>query len=157
MPKQNNNLYPANGPCFSASSPKDNPLLVTARQSWTFRSRGPWLPSRLCCPAGSRLTMTSSETLDSSCRLICFVLASLCLTVSYRLESRGSPIYSACLFHRAISSTPALDRLLSVVASPTVLAFAIFVEAQQAHPTHVGSHVGRVTRLHLSSLIATAR
>ena len=32
----------------------------------TLPSRGPWLASRLYCPAGSMLTMTSSETLDSS-------------------------------------------------------------------------------------------
>ncbi len=75
---------------------------------WTIQSRGPWLPSRLCCPAGSMLTMTSSETLCPSCRLIFFVLAGLCPTVSYGLGLRGSPIYSVCLFHRAITGTPAL-------------------------------------------------
>jgi len=32
----------------------------------TLPSRGPWLASGLYCPAGSSLTMTSSETLDSS-------------------------------------------------------------------------------------------
>ncbi len=32
----------------------------------TLPSRGPWLASRLYCPAGSSLTMTSSETLDAS-------------------------------------------------------------------------------------------
>ena len=32
----------------------------------TLPSRGPWLASGLCCPAGSSLTMTSSETLGSS-------------------------------------------------------------------------------------------
>ncbi len=73
----------------------------------SLQSRGPWLASRLCCPAGSRLTTTSSETLIPSRRLIFFVLTGLRLTVSYGLETRGSPIYSACLFHRATSGTPA--------------------------------------------------
>ena len=108
MLKQHENLYVANGPCFRISSLKGNPLLVAMFRSWSFQSRGPWLPSRLCCPAGSRLTMTSSETLGPSCRLIFFVLAGLCPTVLYGLGLRGSPIYSACLFHRATSGTPAL-------------------------------------------------
>ena len=157
MLKQHENLYVANGPCFRINSLKGTPLLVAMFLSWSFQSRGPWLLNRLCCPVGSMLTMTSSETLDSSFRLIFFVLAGLCPTVSYGLKSRGSPIYSACLFHRAISGTPALRSVAVAVTSPIVLAFAISAEAQQAHPTHVGSHVGRVTRLHLSSLVATAR
>ena len=35
----------------------------------TDRSRGPWLASGLCCPAGSSLTMASSEALVLSRRL----------------------------------------------------------------------------------------
>jgi hypothetical protein len=35
-------------------------------------SRGPWLASRLYCPAGSTLTMASSEPLVRSRRLLCF-------------------------------------------------------------------------------------
>ncbi len=77
-----------------------NPLVHSAVQQ-------NWLASRLCCPARSMLTTTSSETLIPSRRLICFVLTGLGLTVSYRLKTRGSPIYSACLFHRATSGTPA--------------------------------------------------
>jgi hypothetical protein len=38
----------------------------------TLPSRGPWLASGLYCPAGSSLTMTSSETLDSSGSTYCF-------------------------------------------------------------------------------------
>ncbi len=75
---------------------------------WSIQSRGPWLLNRLCCPVKSMLTMTSSETLSPFCRLIFFVLADLFPTVAYGLGPRGSPIYSACLFHRAISGTPAL-------------------------------------------------
>jgi hypothetical protein len=45
------------GTCVQAAlSPSDR----------TLPSRGPWLASRFCCPAGSSLTMTSSETLGSS-------------------------------------------------------------------------------------------
>jgi hypothetical protein len=36
----------------------------------TLPSRGPWLARRSCCPAGLRLTMTSSETLVPSRRLM---------------------------------------------------------------------------------------
>ena len=38
--------------------------------SWTHQPRGPWLASGLCCPAGSSLTMASSEPLGLSCRLM---------------------------------------------------------------------------------------
>lgn len=43
----------------------------------TLSSRGPWLACRLCCPAGSSLTMASSETLAATERLICFVRPAL--------------------------------------------------------------------------------
>lgn len=100
------NLYAANDPCFGVNSPMGNPFPVPTPHSWTFQSRGPWLAGRLCCPARSMLTTTSSETLIPSRRLIFFVLTGLGLTVSYRLETRGSPIYSTYLFHRATSGTP---------------------------------------------------
>ena len=100
-------LYAANDPCFGVNSPMGKPFPVTTPHSWTLQSRGPWLAGRLCCPARSTLTTTSSETLIPSRRLIFFVLTGLGLTVSYRLKTRGSPIYSACLFHRATSGTPA--------------------------------------------------
>ena len=100
-------LYAANGPCFGVNGPMGNPFPVATPHSWPLQSRGPWLAGRLCCPARSMLTTTSSETLIPFHRLIFFVLMALCLTVSYRLEMRGSPIYSTCLFHRATSGTPA--------------------------------------------------
>ena len=56
----------------------------------TLPSRGPWLASGFCCPARSTLTMTSSETLDPSRRLM--------FSPSGVPRSRGSPIYSACPF-----------------------------------------------------------
>jgi hypothetical protein len=108
MHTRHDNLYVANDPGFGACSLVGNPFPVAAPHSWILQSRGPWLPGRLCCPARSRLTMTSSDPLDSFRRLICFVQAALCPTVSFRLVSRGSPIYSARLFHRATSGTPVL-------------------------------------------------
>jgi len=70
--------------------------------SWTIRSRGPWLASGLCCPAGSSLTMASSEPLGLSRRFMNYS-AGLCL----RPRPRGSPIYSTCPSPRAASRTPA--------------------------------------------------
>jgi hypothetical protein len=57
-------------------------------------SSGPWLPSRLCCPASSALTMATCAPLSATCRLVDY---------SARLRAnppsrRGSPIYSASPF-----------------------------------------------------------
>ena len=57
-------------------------------------SSGPWLPSRLCCPAGSSLTMTTSAPLSATGRLMDY---------SARLRDqpasrRGSPICSVSPF-----------------------------------------------------------
>ena len=57
-------------------------------------SSGPWLPGRLCCPAGSSLTMATSAPLSAARRLMDY---------SVRLRDRpanrrGSPIYSASPF-----------------------------------------------------------
>ncbi len=51
-------------------------------------------------------TTTSSETLWTFRRLICFVQADLCPTALSGLDQRGSPICSACLFFRAAVRTP---------------------------------------------------
>ena len=98
------NLYVAKGHASGSVAQGNSANLLPS----SIQSRGPWLLNRLCCPVESLLTMTSSETLVSSCRLIFFVLAGLCLAVSFRLATRGSPIYSAYLFHRATSGAPAL-------------------------------------------------
>jgi len=63
----------------------------------TFQSRGPWLANQFYCPAGSSLTMASSAPLDPSRRFMDYA-AGLRPTVCFGLGSRGSPIYSACLF-----------------------------------------------------------
>ena len=68
-------------------------------------SRGPWLPSRLYCPAGSSLTMATSAPRTATCRFMDY---------SVRLRDqparrRGSPIYSANPFtpcHRPYSGGP---------------------------------------------------
>jgi len=54
-------------------------------------SSGPWLPHRLCCPAGSSLTMATSAPLSAIRRLMDY-------SVGRRFQPasrRGSPIYSA--------------------------------------------------------------
>jgi hypothetical protein len=65
-----------------------------------IQSRGPWLPCGLCCPAGSLLTMASSEPLPCS-RSAYFLRLPAISTGS------GSPLLSAPLSNRAISRTPA--------------------------------------------------
>jgi hypothetical protein len=57
-------------------------------------SSGPWLPSRLYCPAGSSLTMTTSAPLPATRRLMDYS-AKLRVQPANR---RGSPIYSASPF-----------------------------------------------------------
>ena len=57
-------------------------------------SSGPWLPSRLCCPAGSSLTMATSAPLSAIQRLMHY-------SVRLRVppaSPRGSPISSATPF-----------------------------------------------------------
>ena len=118
--------------------------------------RGPWLANGLCCPIGSTLTMTSSETLRSSHRLICFVLVGLCPMALSGLDQRGSPICSTCLFFRAIVRTPAgrataNDRFF---VAPTGL--RRFVSGSAPTRPFRRFLKGRVTRLQ-RSLNATAR
>jgi hypothetical protein len=57
-------------------------------------SSGPWLLSRLCCPAGSSLTMATSAPLSATRRLMDYS-AGLRVQPASR---RGSPIYSASPF-----------------------------------------------------------
>ena len=84
-------------------SPSYSPVWTFQRRFLvaTIPSRGPWLSCGLCCPAGSSLTMTSSDPLSSSCLLIFFVRQALFMNM------RGSPLYCMHLGHRAISRTPA--------------------------------------------------
>ncbi len=70
-----------------------------------FLSRGPWLGSGLCCPAASRLTMASSESLPASRHLMSSA-AGLCGSGATTRAARASPLLSAYLCHRAAFRTP---------------------------------------------------
>ena len=54
-------------------------------------SSGPWLPNRLCCPAGSSLTMATSAPLSATQRIMHYSAGMRDQPAS----RRGSPIYSA--------------------------------------------------------------
>src|SRR5208337_3327397 len=109
----------------------------------TLPSRGPWLASGFCCPIGSTLTMTSSETLGSS-------------RPTYDFADRFPNLL--CL---SVSSVPPsvprqTGRLHLAVPSSSALAFPISVLGRHPHPHAFRFQRGRVTRLQ-SSLYATAR
>jgi hypothetical protein len=80
-----------------------------------FRSRGPWLANGLFCPAGSLLTMASSESLASIRRL-------MILRPADTQNARESQLLSACPFFRAIGPTPA-DRVVVGGSNATRAAF----------------------------------
>ena len=65
----------ASSAVLGLASNRDFPLLRE-----TIQSRGPWLPSGLCCPAGSSLTITSCELLVPFRRFMNYP-AGLCPTV----------------------------------------------------------------------------
>jgi len=103
-----------------------------------LQSRGPWLACGLCCPAGSSLTMASSEALGPSRRFMNYP-AGLCPDVSGR-GSRDSPIYSACPSIRAAFRTPS-DRAGLGCGSSAHAAFAISAPARHPNP-----HASRLAR-----------
>jgi len=117
----------------------------------TVRSRGPWLASGLCCPAGSSLTMASSEALGPSRRFMSYP-AGLCPCGP---GPRDSPLYSACPSVRAVSSTPS-DRAGLGCGSSARAAFADSARARHPNVHASRSTRGRVTRLQ-SSRHVTAR
>ena len=89
-----------------------------------IQSRGPWLACGLCCPAGSSLTMASSETLAPSRRLIFFVRRVFALRprMGWMQEL---PHFAPRVFSFVPPSVPRqTQRLLMTVASPLALAFA---------------------------------
>ena len=92
----------------------------------------------------------------SSCRLICFVQQDFALRPRMGWQ-RELPQFNPHVFSTMPPPVPRRpDRLHLTVTSPVALAFAFFAEARLAlSPTHVGSNVGRVTRLQ-SSLNAAA-
>ena len=117
----------------------------------SFRSRGPWLFSRLCCPAESSLTMASSEALGPSRRFM-YYPAGLCPCGP---GSRDSPIYSACPSLRAVSRTPS-DRMGLGCGSSIRAAFATSVGLGIRSAMQVDSRTAVLTRLQ-NSLYAAAR
>jgi hypothetical protein len=120
------------------------------------QSRGPWLSGVLCCHTRSLLTMASSESVCPFQCLIFFVHWILALRPRMGWYKQ-IPRFAPRIYDSVPSSVPRRScRVHLVASSPTVIAFAIFAVARQPHPTHAGSHVGRVTRLQ-SSLYATAR
>ena len=94
------------------------------RQAQAIPSRGPWLASRLCCPARSRLTMTSSEPLASIRRLIFFVRRTA--------RVRVGPQFKRLICTYMPSPGPRWTGWVPTDASPTALVFAILPEAR--HP-----------------------
>jgi len=96
----------------------------------TLPSRGPWLASGFCCPAGSSLTMTSSETLGPSHRL-------MPLPPGRTWTERFPNLL--CL---SVSSVPPsvprqTGRLLLAVASSPALAFPTFELGRHLHAPRV--------------------
>jgi hypothetical protein len=99
----------------------------------TILSRGPWLASGLCCPAGSSLTMTSSEPLPSTRQLI----DSLSSHPAQAGGKREGPHFNRRVCSCVPSSGPRwTGRLQLAVASPTVLAFAISALARHPQQPH---------------------
>ena len=78
--------------CFIRSRSCDQPEPKTS--DLNHESSGPWLPSWLCCPARSLLTMATSAPLPATLR---FMHYSFGLRVQLA-SCRGSPIYSASPF-----------------------------------------------------------
>ena len=94
------------------------------RRAQSIPSRGPWLASRLCCPAGSQLTMASSEPLASVRRLIFFVRRTAWLRVG--------PQFKQLIFSHMPSLGPRWTGRMPTVAIPSALVFATLPRAR--HP-----------------------
>ena len=147
-------LYAAKVRALRPCSPKAFSRVLLAR---TTRSRGPWLPGRLCCPPSSSLTMASSETLACFLWLIFFVHRIFALRPRMGCRRELPQFKLTCLFRRAISRTPAgwsvaLGHFFTNHYGLTLLCTGSALNVS----TRSGSSVVCVTRLQ-SSLHATAR
>ena len=99
-----------------------------------IQSRGPWLACGLCCPAGSSLTMASSETLAPSHRLIFFVRQVFALRPRMGWL-RELPQFAPRVFSFVPPSVPRqTQRLPLTVSSPLALAFTQSAQARHLHP-----------------------
>jgi len=115
----------------------------------TLPSRGPWLASGLFCPAGSSLTMTSSETLGSSEPTYAFA-------VRWYLRREVPQFTPPVSFFRAVFRTP-VDRTTAPGFSFIVRFGLPHLCKRSASTSHaLRFRRGRVTRLQ-SSLHGTAR
>jgi hypothetical protein len=118
------------------------------RRTRTIPSRGPWLASRLCCPAGSRLTMASSEPLASIRRLIFF---------ARRIPRlRVGPQFKRLICSCMPSLGPRWTDRMPTVARPTALVFAILPEARQPHSPRTLVLTWAVSRGWIGFTFATA-
>lgn len=121
----------------------------SSRLTATLPSRGPWLPSELCCLAGSSLTMTSSEALVRSGAAYVF-------PVRYNPE-REIPQFTLPICFSVPSSVPRqIGRLHLAMAWSSVRPSPSSYWVGICKPRLSGLRVDRVTRLQ-SSLHATAR
>jgi hypothetical protein len=92
--------------------------------NWRIPSRGPWLASGLCCPAGSTLTTTSSELLALTRSLMDSRAGPPTQGPASGGEREG-PQFKRCVSSHVPSPIPRwTGRLHMAVASPTVIAFA---------------------------------
>ena len=115
----------------------------------TLPSRGPWLASGFCCPAGWTLTMTSSETLGSPGATYCFAVRS---SLGREVPQFTLPVS----FFRAVFRTP-VDRTIALGCSFIVRFGLPHLCRGSASTSHaLRFQRGPVTRLQ-SSLYATAR
>jgi len=115
------------------------------------RSSGPWLPSRLYCPAGSSFTMATSAPLPASQRLMVYTRQAL----RKRASGRGSPIYSDCPCAHAVARTPVVPaRACNDVFRTSLRLRPICTGSATTSPTNP-DQVGSVTKLQ-RSLDATA-
>jgi hypothetical protein len=125
------------------------------RAAWDSRSRGhrrskgPWLASGLCCPAGSSLTMASSEPLLPTRRLIG-------LRPAGAWGRRGSQLLSACPCFRAVCLTPVDSVVFGCCSTTDVSLRRHRTGSASTFPGKRRFTPGGVTRLH-SSLYAAAR
>ncbi len=135
---------------------KPDPSGTLASYTGRTPSRGPWLASGLCCPAGSGLTMTSSAPLASTHRL----MTSPAGPHAHGPASSGMAEGPQFTLRDCPSVLPSLPRwtgrLLLTVASPPLVAFADCVAARRPQIHARRFWRGRLTRLQ-SSLHAAAR
>ena len=109
------------------------------RKGWLRRkspmpipSRGPWLASGFCCPAGSGLTMTSSEPLSSTRRLMHSPPSP---PTQHTTGGKGEvPHFTRRICSCVPSPEPRwTDQVHLAVASSVVIAFAQFAGARHPH------------------------